>query len=280
MPTQDPAGIDVYVAGTGMVGYRQVTPEVDAALRDATTIFVVHPQDLVVEHFRSGYGADVVDLASEYEEGEVRSDAYRNMAERVLDAAEADAPVALAVYGHPTVFVSPASLIRERAPDRELAVEMLPGISSMDCIYTDFGIDPGETGIQMFEATDLLLREFDLNPEVPAMIWQVGSVETVLHSTTDSAPGRFTRLREHLQQYYPDDHEVSLLRAATYPITEPERLSFSLSEFESMHDLVDPAHTLFVPRVREPPVRNAELERQMTSREHLHSITRRGDDDT
>lgn len=278
MTTATAATTDVYVVGTGMVGYRQLTREVDAALRTATRIFAVQPQDLVVDYIRREYDAEVVDASEEYVEGGDRDETYDRIAESVLDAAETDAPVALAVYGHPTVFVSPAKFIRERAPDRDLSVEVRPGVSAMDCIYAEFGIDPAVNGIQMFEATDLLLREFEVNPEVPAVLWQVGTVETVLHSSADSAPGRFTRLREHLQQFYPDDHEAALVHVATYPVTESEWLSFPLSEFESMHDRVKPTHTLYVPPVDERPVQNEALEKQIASPSHLERITR-GDDD-
>ncbi len=274
----DDAPIDVYVAGTGMVGYRQLTREVEAAFERSTTILVVHPQDLVVDYLRREFDADVVDLSSEYSESRARGESYESMAERVLDAAETEPPVTLAVYGHPMVFVSPSTYVRRRAPDRDLAVEVLPGISSMDAIYGEFGIDPAANGVQMYEATDLLLREFDLNPDVPAMVWQVGTVETVLHSTDDSAPGRFTRLREYLQEFYPDDHEVSLLSASTYPVTDGERLTFPLSKFESMHDRITPAQTLYVPPVRDRPVRNETLEAKLDSCEHLEQITRRDDD--
>lgn len=277
MTTQDDAAIDVYVAGTGMVGYRQLTREVEAAFEQSTRIFVVHPQDLVLDHLREEYDADVVDLTTEYRVSEARDDAYDRMAERTLDAAAAEPPVTLAVYGHPKVFVSPSTHVTARAPDRGLSVETLPGVSAMDCIYAEFGVDPAN-GIQMFEATDLLVREFELNPDVPAMLWQVGTVETTLHSTADSAPGRFTRLREHLQEFYPDDHDVSLLRASTYPVTEGERVTFPLSEFESMHDRVTPSHTLYVPPVRDRPVRNEVLEAKVSSREHLDRITLRDDD--
>jgi uncharacterized protein YabN with tetrapyrrole methylase and pyrophosphatase domain len=278
MPTKPNAAIDVYVVGTGMVGYRQLTREVEAAFEQSNRILLVDSQDLVVEYLQESYDADVVDLREEYHVSEPRGDVYDRMAERTLDAAAAEPPVTLAVYGHPKVFVSPSTYITERAPDRDLNVEVRPGISAMDCMYAEFDIDPAANGMQMFEATDLLVREFDLNPEVPAMLWQVGTVESALHSTADSAPCRFTRLREHLQGFYPDDHEVSLLRASTYPVTESEQVSFPLSEFESMHDGVSPAHTLYVPPVRERPVQNETLESKVSSPEHLNRITL-GDDD-
>lgn len=265
---------DVYVLGAGMVGYRQFTRETEAALEKSETVFLVHSQEIVAEYVEREFTDDVISLIDEYEPTVRRDETYERMAERVLETAEeADDPVSFLLYGHPMIYVSPADYVLEEGPERGLDVQALPGISSMDCLYTDIGLDPAANGIQMFEATDLLLREFELNPDVPAMLWQIGSLETVLYSTAPSRPERFTRLREYLEQFYPEDHTLSLLRTATYPITDSERVDFELRNFEDVHDEVTATQTLYIPPVRERPVQNEELSEQVTSEEHLERIT-------
>jgi uncharacterized protein YabN with tetrapyrrole methylase and pyrophosphatase domain len=267
---------DIYIVGTGMVGYSQITLETQSVLESASTIFVVHYQPTVLDYLQQFTETPVVDLSEAYEEDGERREAYEEMAETVMEASvETDDPVVFALYGHPMVFVSPVRWIRERAPDRGLSVETLPGISSMDCLYADIGLDPSKNGIQMFEATDLLLREFDLNPHVPLMLWQVGSLETELYSVYESSPERFTGLKQYLQRFYPDDHTVSLLMTATYPIGESERIDFELREFESLHDQVKHAHTLYVPPKEEKGVQREDLYEQVHSEDHLETITDR-----
>lgn len=276
-PTESPENpVDIYVVGTGMVGYNQLTRETMSALEESERVYFAGTQDAVMAHFEAEYDTEVVDLRDEYTEGGSRLDTYERMAELVMEGAEElDAPVTFALYGHPMVFVSPSKFVLDEAPDRGLAVEVQPGISAMDCIYADVNFDPARNGVQMFEASDLLLREWELNPEVPTMIWQVGAVETAMYVKDWSEPERFTRFREYLQQFYPDDHEVRLLQTATYPLAESQQVTVPLDEFETKHELIDRGmYILYVPPVEKREFRNEELLEKFESREHVETLTR------
>ena len=67
-------------------------------------------------------------------------------------------PVCLATYGHPWVYCYPTTLITRAAPLLGLRVEVFPGVSPFDTLLVDLGMDIALDGIQMYEATDLLLR--------------------------------------------------------------------------------------------------------------------------
>ncbi|WP_256558426.1 SAM-dependent methyltransferase [Salinilacihabitans rarus] len=266
---------DIYVVGTGMVGTRQLTREVELAFESSSEVYLLDHQPEIMRRHLDSFDAEVTDLRELYDEGGLRENSYEAMAETVLDAAEAsDEPVTLALYGHPFVFVSPSRWIVEKAPERGLCVEKRPGVSSMDCLYADLPLDPAANGVQMYEATDLLLHEYDLEPRAPAMIWQIGIVETLRYTEADHRPERFSRIRRYLQRFYPDDHEVHLLQTATYPFTESRRLTFALSEFEAMSDEINAVQTLYVPRVPEKEVVNEALADRVASADHLETITR------
>lgn len=267
--------IDIYVVGTGMRGYRQLTKEAEMAIEASERLYTIHLSDMFEPYLRK-LDIERYDLGEHYEEGKDRIETYEEITQRVIDGArEAARPVTLGLYGHPMVFVSPSRMVINRAEDRGMTVETRPGISSMDCLYVDLGLDPGEGGIQMFAATDLLLREWELNPEVPAMIWQIGGVEsTIHHKGVEDKPERYRRIREYLQQFYPDDHTVVAAQTAMYPTTESVQHEFQLNEFESMHDTLNKLQTLYIPKVRERPVRNEALKEQFRTTEHLEQITK------
>ena len=52
------------------------------------------------------------------------------------------------------------------------AVEVFPGISAFDTLLIDLGIDIAANGIQMYEATDLLIRRRPIQNDVACLIWQ------------------------------------------------------------------------------------------------------------
>jgi uncharacterized protein YabN with tetrapyrrole methylase and pyrophosphatase domain len=264
---------DIYVLGTGINAYRQVTKEAEAALEESDTIFAVQHQSVVFDYLDE-FSAEVVDLHSLYESGVNRATTYRKTTERVIQGAkEADGPVTFAMYGHPMIFVSSSQQIQQEAPKQGLSVETLPGISSLDCLYAEFGIDPADHGMQIYDSTAMLLKEHPLRTDVPALLLQIGAVESGLYSEKSSKPKRFTRTREYLEQYYPSDHTIYLLQAASYPFTESEKIPVKLKNLESEYEDINHAKTLFLPQVEKREVRNEELADKVMSESHLKSIT-------
>lgn len=264
---------DIYIVGTGINAYRQVTKEAEEALRASEKIFAVQHQGVVMD-FLEEFSSDVVDLHELYEPGMKRSVTYRKTTERVIEGAKnTDGPVAFAMYGHPMIFVSSSQQIQKRAPEQGLDVITIPGISSLDCLYAEFGIDPSDHGMQIFDTTGVLLKEQPLRTDVPALLLQIGAVESVLYSERPSKPERFTRIREYLEQYYPSDHTIYLLQAASYPFTDSEKVPVRLGDLESAHEDINHSKTLYIPQVERREIRNEELAEQVKSESHLHEIT-------
>lgn len=265
--------VDIYIVGLGIVGTRQITKEVEEAMRKSERVFILYYQKVMHDYIANELGTPVTDLHEEYEEGLDRSKTYRKMADRVMNAAtKATTPITLALYGHPTIFVSPTRLIQEEAPKKGLRVKVLPGISSIDCIFAEIGFDPGNSGIQMYEATDFLVRHYTPDQTIPLFLWQVGAIESGLYTSKPSKPERFIRLRQKLQTFYPEDHILYLLRTATYPFTRSDQRAFLLRDFEKQSQHVNPIHTLYVPPVKEKTVKDVELSQELLSKTHLSTI--------
>ncbi|WP_372909694.1 SAM-dependent methyltransferase [Salinigranum sp.] len=267
--------VDVYVVGTGMVGYAQLTREVESAFAESEAVYLLDTTGPTNKYIEEEFGADVYNLGELYEEGTDRRETYDRMADVVLSAAEeAQGPVTFALYGHPMIFVNPSRQVVDRGTDRGLKVDVLPGISSLDAVFCDAGFDPAENGLQTFEATDLLVREWELNPEVPAMIWQVSVVETTRHTERESRPGRFTRFREYLERFYPADHTAHLLQTAIFPVADSKDIPVEIGRLEERTEALNNGYyILYIPPVRERSVQNEELAEKVKSREHLEEIT-------
>lgn len=258
-----------------MVGYRQVTRECEQMLDRIKHAYLLHPLPEVETYIREQCDT-VVDLSDEYESGRDRSKSYNIMADKVLTRAETtDAPVGLIVYGHPTVGVTPTGLISDRAPDEGLSVSVLPSVSSLDCLYTDLGINPLDRGLQIFEATDLLVYNTQLNTSIPTLIMQIGLVGTRLYDDNENKPERFTPVREYLTQFYPPDHRIHIVRTATMPLASPERITIQLDEIESVADRIDDTHTLYVPPARNRVINDEQFASKIRSKEYLNRISKK-----
>lgn len=238
---------DIYILGTGMVGYRQITREFEQCFEQVERALLLHPLPEVHE-FVHDQCEEIIDLSEEYRKGHDRTQSYERMAQTVLDAAsKTDRPVAMVVYGHPLVGVTPTEQVRLEANQRNLTVRIIPGISSLDALYVDLNINPLDRGIQIFEATDLLAYNTELDPKIPALILQIGLVGTHGHTATDRTSEELTTFGNYLRRLYPGTHEIQAVRTATLPFAEPEKISVEVDEFESLSNQIDETHTLYVP---------------------------------
>jgi 2OG-Fe(II) oxygenase superfamily/Tetrapyrrole (Corrin/Porphyrin) Methylases len=264
---------DLYIVGTGIVGVRQITREVDDAFRRCSEVLVVDSGFGVREHIqdRCPVVTDLIPVT--YREGEPRIEAYDRMSTAVIEAALDHPPVAFAVYGHPHVFVYPTLQLTQAAEALGLRVKVLPGISALDALLIDVGLDPGFAGLQMYDATDLLLRRRQLLPDVPCILWQIGAVETVLHSTAASRPARFRRLQDYLSEFYPVDHELRGVFTSTYPLAPSRVDSFPLQDLAARGPSIPHGASLYIPPTELRSVLDDELHAATGNLAHLSDIT-------
>ena len=269
---QIPPPPDIYVVGLGIVSVRQITREAEDAIRTSKTVLYVDAGFGVNDYLKT-LCRNVVNLLPEYREGLPRMEAYRAMAASVIEAALEAPPVAFAVYGHPTFFVYPSTLICRSAELLGLNVEVLPGISTVDAVCIDLGLDVGMTGLQIHEATTILLVKRRIDPQVPCFILQVDAIETALYSTMRSAPDRFRRLQEHLLQFYPPQHVLANVRSATFPLYASDIEPIPLSELPDRLAASGATGTLYIPPIEPTPIVDRELEVAVYDTAHLQRLT-------
>ena len=255
---------DIGIVGTGIVGTHQLTREAEAVIRRCKRTFVI----------ASGYGIpeylatlcpDVIDLGMLYEPGKNRLPTYHRMAAEVVSAAVEDPPVCLATYGHPWVYCHPTTLITEAAPLLGLRVEVFPGISAFDTLLVDLGTDIAFNGIQMYEATDLLIRRRPLQNDVACLIWQpTVALDPTCPSRAYPAE-QFLPLRDYLLSFYSADHEVALVTSKTHPLTRSVVKRLPLGELAAELAGEPGVGTLYIPPLVERDIADTGLMEVMST---------------
>jgi uncharacterized protein YabN with tetrapyrrole methylase and pyrophosphatase domain len=137
---------DIYIVGLGIMSSLQVTRETEQTLRLCKKVFYLHTEPKWIHDYLRDLSPEVVDIHRYYNEDTPREEAYIGMVQAVLEAAIQSPPVALALYGHPVVFVTPTQSILEVAPKHGLKVKVLPGISAFDCMGRPEPRDPNIRG--------------------------------------------------------------------------------------------------------------------------------------
>jgi uncharacterized protein YabN with tetrapyrrole methylase and pyrophosphatase domain len=249
---------DIGIVGTGIVGAHQLTREAEEVIRRCRQTFVIESGYGLPEYLEA-LSPQVTELGTFYEPGKDRLYTYHRMAAEVVAAAVAEPPVCLATYGHPWVYCYPTALITRAAPLLGLHVEVFPGVSSFDTLLVDLGIDIAATGIQMYEATDVLLRRRPLQTDVACVIWQPTVVGDPTYHPQPYTTEQFAPLQDYLLGFYPADHEVALVTTKTFPLTRSAVQALPLRELAVELERAPQVATLFIPPVGERPVEDEEL---------------------
>jgi len=255
---------DIGIVGTGIVGAHQLTREAIEVISRSNHTFVVASGYGIVDYIRT-LCPKVTDLSEFYEPGRSRLPTYHRMAAAVVAAAMEEPPVCFASYGHPWVYCLPTTLITKAGPLLGLHVEVFAGVSSLDTLLVDLGADIAFSGLQMYEATDLLLRRRPLQSDVACIVWQptVSGDPTTPDRPYPSA--QFEPLRDHLLRFYPADHEVKLVTSKNHPMLRSSVDAFPLGRLASVLEGAPGVGTLYIPPLVDRAVEDADLWQVMVS---------------
>jgi hypothetical protein len=226
-----------------------VSPEAAAAIERADEVFYLVTQPLTAQWIErtNPRSRSLHDL---YEPGKPRRQTYDEIVEALLAPVRAGRSVCAAFYGHPGVFVNPGHEAIRRARAEGYAARMQPAISALDCLVADLGIDPAETGLQSYEATDFVMYRRRPDTAATLVLWQIGVVGELGYATEPRRES-LDLVVDRLAAAYPPGHEVVLYEASPFPlVADPfiERLPFE----ELPAAAVPLLATLVVPPARKP----------------------------
>lgn len=259
------------VVGLGYNISGHVTPETRSVMAGADRLFYLVTDPAMAAWIRN-LKPDATSLHDCYRAGEHGMDASNRMVERILGPIDGGLSVCAAFSGHPAIAMHTTHAAIRRTRERGLPAHMYPAVSFEDCLVADLGVDPGQLGRMMYEATDLVLHPRPLDVTCALVILQVGAIGERLWREGTAANRQGLRLlQETLERTYPGDHEVTLYRMAQLPVADPEIVRLPLGRLAD-----GPVHvnsTLYVPRL-EPPRLNPEMANRLGYRRHHPSASR------
>lgn len=239
--------------GIGIRSAAQATLEAIEYIRNSDRVFSL-VSDPVTLYWVRTLNANTESLGHFYAEGKDRRETYREIVERVTNAVREGHCVCAVSYGHPGVAAYPFHESIRRLRDEGYQAEMLPGISSEDCLFAELGVDPSVGGCLSYEATDFLLCRRAVNPASNLILWQIGVIAEPGYKRNPEAWNRdgLSILSERLLEEYPANHEVVVYEASRFAPCE------SIVERTPLANLpqapVTTMSTLFVPPLLQSPL--------------------------
>lgn len=190
----------IYIIGLGPGNYKELSLGATELLRAPLPIFFrteIHP---VVEYLRE-QGIIFKSFDYIYEQSTDFEQVYQRITEEVLYAAK-NGDVVYAVPGHPLVAEQSVANILARAEEINAKVEIIPAVSFLDGMFSVLRIDPVH-GLKVLDS--LQMDKQGIDPRVPTIITQVYN-----HMVAAD-------VKLMLMDYYADDHQIAVVRAAGVP---------------------------------------------------------------
>lgn len=256
MPDHPPPG-RLIVVGTGLQPARHASARAVSEISRADVVFSL-VDGFTLEWLR-GLNAECRDLGALYDDKRDRRESYVEMQDLVLEQVRAGRDVCAVLYGHPGVFAQVGRKAMAQARAEGFRTRMEPGISAEACLYADLDLDPGQHGVQSFEATQFLIQQRRIDPAGLLLLWQVSQAGNVDCIGFEPRPKCIRILVDKLLCWYPETTETILYEAATLPIQDFRAQRVALA---SLPDAVlNPATTLVIPPAAKPAPDRAALRR-------------------
>lgn len=166
------------------------------------------------------------------------AEGYAAVAQAVLVRAEKDPPAMFISQGSPLLVNAITRFLVAEATRRELSLRVFPGVSPIDVVVAEVGIDVGRTGLQTISASGLVARPVALNPRVPLLLLELAGLAADGASAEAYGP-----LVELLRGDYPETQPVTLINIAEGGIT---RATVTLEHFGELLPNIDASSCLYV----------------------------------
>jgi len=219
----------ITIVGLGCGAFGLITVETLEMLKSAKPLLLRTAKHPTVAEMRLR-GIEFTSYDHVYEEKDSFEEVYKAIASDCLAQAASGENLVYAVPGSPLVAERTVILIRQLGMEQGITVNILPGMSFLEVLYTRLAIDPIE-GLTVLDAADVT----SLPP----------TLGTALVVTQVYNPHVASEVKLALMEYYPDDYPVVVVQNLGLP--EEQILPVPLFELDRLPG-IDHLTSLYVPR--------------------------------
>lgn len=208
----------VIVVGTGIQWAAQTTAAAQGAIVAADRVLFA-----VTDPWAARWLTSLNERSESFEyprDGTPRAQIYERWVLRVLESLNQGHNVCAVFYGSPAWLAQPAHWTIRRARESGYEARMLPGVSAIECLLAELGVDPGSLGLQVYEATSFVLGTNVYNPHAPLVLCQIGVMgqrNSLATTPRENVVRGLQLLSQKLGRHYPAGHRVILYEAAAGP---------------------------------------------------------------
>ncbi|HHT9922950.1 TPA: SAM-dependent methyltransferase [Legionella pneumophila] len=238
------------IAGTGIKFLAHLTTEVMGAIRSSSCVLYLLNEP-AIKHWVSINSKISFSLDDIYYSCIDRMESYEKIVGFINDNLDKYDDLVLLIYGHPIVFSTISAKLINQYSENELQLSVLPGISALDCLFADLGIDPGEVGFQSYDSTIFINNDIEYSAKVPLVLWQIAAVNEsrIIKDKVDKSLQKkgLRNLKNRLLKKYPPNHQIIIYVATLYAGISSEIIKFNLNSLDNT--LIPRLGTLYIPPI-------------------------------
>lgn len=232
------------VVGSGVKVFSHLTQEAKSYIEQSDKVLYLVNEPCLKEWMHH-QNPNAESLEAIYHQYTLRIDSYKAITNYILENLRKIQHVCVVIYGHPSVLAKPGLDAVLQARQEGFFAQVLPGISSIDCLFADLLIDPGSSGCQLFDASDFLIYKRSFDPSSHLILCQIDVIGVLNNPNTYTSSKGISLLVRRLAESYDLSHTVVLYEAAQYPSFKPIINKISLNMLPSLtHSSIS---TLYVP---------------------------------
>lgn len=198
------------IFGVGASGISDMTVAAYIAIKEAEKVFTLNTSPDLLSFLNQEHPR-FENMTKHHSSTDNPSDVYAGIVSEILDDARNWENAVFIVSGNPWLLCRP---VRElsKASGTDLNVEVYPGISCLDHIPNTLSYDFSEYGVQVLEASRMMLYSAEINPALNLMLLQPSAYHTSRFENPDAIPADvYQPLSNYLRQFYDSDHQLIIV---------------------------------------------------------------------
>jgi len=213
--------MSLIIAGLGIKFLSHLTKETEKIIQEGDKILYL-ANDLFFPEWIEHFNKNTESLDQLYFSKSARCDSYNAIKDKILSELNNFQNVVFIIYGNPNFLVQVTSLVSRAAESNGHEFYILPAISSLDCLLADLNINPGDSGMQLFEATELIAYRKILDLTSHVVIFQAAAIGQSGHTRNKIATTKGLKiLCDYLGEFYSCAQEIIFYEASQYPNKKP-----------------------------------------------------------
>jgi len=266
----------IIIAGGGLKTIEHMTIEVLEAMLVSSKVFVLYHDIKVVESLCRWYYEsrnyntkfpEFISLDQFYKKDVLRIDNYNRATSNIINSLGSDTigVVCYLTQGNPIAFDSVTQILQERAKSNGYTITMLPGISSLDTVLLDLGIEIAP-GIQIYDSSCIVGQNLIPRTDLSCILLQLNVFGTgYISKGKKIKTGTLKLLQDYLLQHYPESHKMNIVRSES-SFTNGTIYDFTLLDMDKLDQSLLYGSCLFIPPLTSPKM-SKEFEALLGSQE-------------